>query len=111
MVAVYQSQQLNSNNLNWYVTLGDGTPVAVDSITYQVEDIRDRYNPVEVLPVSPATEFGTGAYYAQFTVPADWDPGQYKINWSWIYQGLAAQTGSEEFEVRDATSGSTTRDK
>lgn len=104
MPIVYRNQQLNQNNLNWYITLNDGTPVNVYSIEFEVKNIIDPQAPEILVNRTSATQFGTGSYYASFLVPQFQPTGTHKITWYWKFSlSSPEQVGHEEFEVLDPT--------
>lgn len=110
MSYIYREKVLTSTDLYWYVTLPDGTATDVNSITYEIISIDiNTGDETQVQPPTSAVNFGTGKYYANWTVPVNETLGSHKIVWRWKLSATSLeQTDYDTFEVLDPTSGNNT---
>ena len=108
-MSIYREKTLTESDLQWIVTLPDGTAVDVDSINFEIFSVDVNGVETEQVASTPATRSSEGVYYAEWTIPADEPLGDHLIRWTWeLNSGSEEQTDDVEFEVLEATTGTDT---
>lgn len=94
-----QGQTLTKDDLNVFLYVG-GSLSDPFSITYTLIDSTTGTDQVIGLPDRFPIKFGTGQYYAPWTLPDDEPVGPHKITWKYKESATSAiKTETEEFEV------------
>lgn len=103
-MSIYREKTLTESDLQWIVTLPDGTAVDVDSINFEIFSVDVNGVETEQVASTPATRSSEGVYYAEWTIPADEPLGDHLIRWTWeLNSGSETQTEDVSFEVLEAT--------
>lgn len=106
----------STTKLDIFIKQGStNTLIDVESLEFQIFDLEDELNPVQVFPVSgrqtvdlndcpTGSRLGTGHYVAPYTVGATQKLGPYEIRWFFRQiLSLAEQSFSEQFTVLESS--------
>lgn len=92
------------NDLNWLIEV-DGAPTTPDSISWLIR-WQDNPEGPSTVASGDGIAFATGAYYAEWEIPANAVPGEYLMVWSWTIAGQT-HSGTQAFTLANAAVPST----